>query len=259
MRVFKGNLSPTVFQVIKIDNKPFDLTDCTVKFRMRPEGSSDLLVDEDAERIVPYEDGAVKYEWQEGDTDRPGKYFAWWTVDLTATGPQDTPEFAIEIREHGTSSELPYVPTVSDVADLLQARTRDANANLVGTFTDSTKPTHFQVLDLIDQAAEVVSLAIGTNIPEALLKQARDVVAIRAAMMVELNFYPEQIGSDQSAYPYLERQYDEMIGLTDPRTARRLPGLLVLAVQQATEDQTVDVLGAGMPKGHFPKIRKLRW
>jgi hypothetical protein len=41
----KGNRSPSLYDTIRIDNVPFDLTGSTVKFKMRLEGSNTLKVD----------------------------------------------------------------------------------------------------------------------------------------------------------------------------------------------------------------------
>ena len=41
----KGNRSPSLYDTIRIDKQPFDLTGSTVKFKMRAEGSNTLKVD----------------------------------------------------------------------------------------------------------------------------------------------------------------------------------------------------------------------
>lgn len=146
-----------------------------------------------------------------------------------------------------------YTPEVQDVADHLSARTRDKNGAEAGTFNSDTRPTDEQVERLITKAAGTVSLRIGDDIPAALFEEAQDVVALRAAMLVELDFYPEQVSSDRSPYAELKELYDEQIG------TQKDPGSLVLAVRNALSDSTVDVSGSNRPSASFPKAPKLTW
>jgi hypothetical protein len=104
------------------------------------------------------------------------------------------------------------VPTVFDVAALLRARTVDANNNR-GNFSSTTKPTADEVRQMIDRAAEEVRRRAGpvleTTEDESLLAAARHLAAVRAAMFVELSYYPEQATEDASAYGRLKEMWDE--------------------------------------------------
>lgn len=97
--IFKGEVSPSVADTIRINGVAEDLTGATVAFRMRPADASTLVVGKNA-TVVSAADGTVRYDWQAGDTDTAGDYMAWWHVTLAASEPQDTPEFPIHIVEH---------------------------------------------------------------------------------------------------------------------------------------------------------------
>lgn len=99
LTVFKGNLSPSVSDTIKVDRVAFDLTGSSVRFRMRLQTSSTLKVDASAS-IVLASAGTVRYDWQAADVDTPGSYRAWWSVTLQSGKVQDTPEFDVEVRDH---------------------------------------------------------------------------------------------------------------------------------------------------------------
>jgi hypothetical protein len=89
---------------------------------------------------------------------------------------------------------LAYTPSVQDVARFLRARTRGPDGSEVGTFTDETVPTDEQVTDLIDLAMPFVSAALG-DVPEGSPCEvgARSLAALKAAEMLEIGYYPEQL------------------------------------------------------------------
>lgn len=108
-----------------------------------------------------------------------------------------------------------WAPTVADIAAMIRARTKNAfGAEEEGTFTETTRPTEEQVQLIIDKAANHVASRLGVTAErdictEELKGAATDVVALRAAMRVELSYFPEQTGTDQSAYDRYKEQYDE--------------------------------------------------
>lgn len=116
-----------------------------------------------------------------------------------------------------------YTPEVSAVGTLLNLRTKDGNGNVVGTFQDkqgddeatATRPTATQVTELIAQAVGSVASRVGSTIPDApddpdaYRNAAKSLVALRAAMLVELIYFPEQVRSDRSAYSEYKDLYDE--------------------------------------------------
>lgn len=87
---------------------------------------------------------------------------------------------------------LAYTPSVQDVANYLRARTRGPSGAEIGTFTDDTVPTDDQVDGLIDAAGPFVTGALG-EVPEACQVGARSLWALKAAEMIEISYYPEQL------------------------------------------------------------------
>jgi len=147
-----------------------------------------------------------------------------------------------------------YTPGIDDVGDLLRARTFTTGGQELGTFTEETRPTDQQVLGIIEKAAGTVFLSIGDDIPAALFSEAKHAVTLLTAMMIELSFYPEQVAAQKSAYAEYKELYEELIG------TREEPGSLVLAVINAAEDGTVDVVThLPKPTGTFPPTKELIW
>lgn len=102
-----------------------------------------------------------------------------------------------------------YTPGLGDVGALIHSRTVDGNSNELGTFTAATTPTADQVARLINKATGHVTDRIGSSIPPSLWTSAAEVIAIRAAMLVELSYFANQISADRSPYGELKKLYDE--------------------------------------------------
>lgn len=62
------------------NNEPIDLTDSSVKFRMKKPDDESLIIDKDAS-IGSAPNGEVVYFWDNEDTDDPGAYNAEVAVD----------------------------------------------------------------------------------------------------------------------------------------------------------------------------------
>lgn len=99
------------------------------------------------------------------------------------------------------------LPETTDVAALLRARTKDNDGHELGVWTDATRPTDAEVEELIAMAYGDVSTQTGAYLDDRLAVEAQAMVALRAAMFVELSYFPEQVRSDRSAYPEYERMY----------------------------------------------------
>jgi hypothetical protein len=108
-----------------------------------------------------------------------------------------------------------WAPTPAHVAAILRARTRGgesmdaATAREQGVFTTSTRPTFDQVVELCGLAAAEMSSAIGGRTPctAALALSATSAAAYRAAMLVEISYFPEQTTGDQTAFAALEKMW----------------------------------------------------
>ena len=108
------------------------------------------------------------------------------------------------------SADQPTVieATPDDVAALLTARTKDQAGRELGVFNDDTRPTYEQVLTRIEIARELVFAGLGP-VPDACRSTGEAVVALRAAMLTEAGFWPEQTQSNQSTYERLREMYLE--------------------------------------------------
>lgn len=96
-----------------------------------------------------------------------------------------------------------WYPSVDDVAALVRARTKTAFGGEEGTFTRDTRPTADQVEGLIEQAAGDILSALGSSgVCAAVALDASGTCALKAAMLVELSYFPEQ-SADENSSPYL--------------------------------------------------------
>lgn len=87
---------------------------------------------------------------------------------------------------------LAYTPSVQEVARHLRARTRSLTGAEVGTFDSTTVPTEEQVEAIIDMAMPFVSGMLGP-VPTSCEAGAQALAALKAAEMVEISYYPEQL------------------------------------------------------------------
>lgn len=108
LRIYKGNLSPSVVDRIYVDGAPYDLTSKSVRFQMRELEGTALKVDKAA---VPDPDqvtnrGVVRYDWTDLDTDTPGSYAFWWRITVAGGVDQDSGEHRLDVLEHAPGEEL---------------------------------------------------------------------------------------------------------------------------------------------------------
>lgn len=101
--------------------------------------------------------------------------------------------------------------SVETVGSVLRARTRDTQGNEVGTFTAETRPTGDQVNSLIGNAVGDLASAVGADLPQPLWGQAAAAATYKAAMLVELSYFPEQVAQGRSPYAQLKDLYDEAL------------------------------------------------
>lgn len=133
----------------------------------------------------------------------------WYVVTFKdEDGDQQLP---IEPVHYIPDEAEPYRPLVSDVAELLRARTKDKYGNEVGNFTADTRPNQEQVQELIDQATDDIVADLDTDIPASAYRYVKRLITIRAAMEVELSYWPEQTNTDRSAYRNLKELFDEQL------------------------------------------------
>lgn len=139
--------------------------------------------------------------------------------------------------------------TVEDVAALLPQRTK-GEFGKDGEFTETSTPTESQVENLLAKAASRIAGKLNITeaediCPNGPIELAGEVHALRAAMMVELTFFANQLRTDQSPFEKLKEQYDE--GLSD----------LLTDYENQCGDGGEGIGGEKMPSGNFP--RSGRW
>ena len=138
---------------------------------------------------------------------------------------------------------------VADVAALLPQRTKGEYGK-DGEFTTETTPTKAQVERILKQAASRIAGKLNVTEDKDIcsngpLELAEEVHALRAAMMVELTYFANQLRTDQSPYEKLKEQFDE--GLVD----------LVADYENQCGPEDEGLGGEKMPRGNFP--RSGRW
>ena len=114
--------------------------------------------------------------------------------------------------------------SVDAVGTLLRARTRDTQGNEVGTFNTDTRPTEDQVLSLINTAVEDLASVVGTDLDESLWTRAATVAGYKAAMLVELSYFPEQVARGNSLYEQLRDLHAEALKNFLKAVAAKAPG-----------------------------------
>jgi hypothetical protein len=100
-------------------------------------------------------------------------------------------------------------PTVAEVAALVPSRAKGQYGRLT-TFDETTQPTADQVQTVIDRCYSKIFGKVGTP-PDALVEDAKEIVTLRAAMLVELTFFGDQIRADRSPYQELKDLYEEAV------------------------------------------------
>jgi hypothetical protein len=106
-------------------------------------------------------------------------------------------------------SDVAYAPTLDEVAALVPSRAKGQYGRAT-TFDETTQPTGDQVQTIIDRSASKVFSKVGDP-PDALLEDAKEIVALRAAMLVELTYFGDQIRADRSPYGELKALYEEAV------------------------------------------------
>jgi hypothetical protein len=103
-----------------------------------------------------------------------------------------------------------YEATPPRIAALLRARTKDNEGREVGLWTEATRPTLHQVEELIGVARGLISDTYGPP-GERCQSSYEHTVAIQAAMLAEMSYWPEQVRSDRSPYQQLERLFERAL------------------------------------------------
>lgn len=99
-------------------------------------------------------------------------------------------------------------PSVYDVALLLLARSRNAEGERP-TFDSTTRPTDSQAADFINAAYGDVTARLPVTTPTRLHPLVRNLIAARAAMLIEAALFPEQAADTDSTFHRLRDLYTD--------------------------------------------------
>jgi hypothetical protein len=148
-------------------------------------------------RVAPKDDGSYLLVWDRVEGGKP----------LT---PENVAVEQLQVtRIAPLASTVEFLPDPLDVASVLTARTYLESGEEAREFTTETRPTEGQVQTLIYQAGNEVAAKLGQEIADDTLRAyARELVAIRAAMGVELSYFPEQANSEDAVYDQLKDLYE---------------------------------------------------
>lgn len=101
-----------------------------------------------------------------------------------------------------------WAPALPEVAALLRARLKVHGQQHV-TFDNATRPTAAQAAELVATATQYVASRAVAEVPAAHWLAARHLAVLRAVMLIELSFWPEQINDENSMFQSLKTLFDE--------------------------------------------------
>lgn len=108
-----------------------------------------------------------------------------------------------------------WLPATTDVGAILRARTVDDNGNELGDFTVATRPTGTEVTNLILQASRDVEALLGSATQSQQVQDmGKHLIALKTAMLIEISYFPEQVGSGKSPYEQLKDMYNDELKRT---------------------------------------------
>lgn len=172
-------------------------------------GEPGTWTDIDTKVIPPYPDSTeppyFSFETDQG-TLAPG----WYRV-IFRDASSDQEITAPRLYRGGAT----YRPSTKAVAVHIKNRTVDAHNKYIGDFTSETEVTASEVEELISKAENRVlrRLDLDPNVPIPTESQEAitDLVALFAAMLVELTKYSEQVATKVSPYAELKALFDEQL------------------------------------------------
>lgn len=140
-------------------------------------------------------------------TDQATAIPGWYRVKFTDPGPgiEYTAPLFFDVNR--------YRPSTKRVASYIDNRTVDTNNNYQHDFTDTTIVTKDTVEELISTSEEYVLRKLDQDpnvvIPVESQQAVSNLIALYAAMLVELTKFSEQIQANRSPYPFLKQLFDE--------------------------------------------------
>jgi hypothetical protein len=108
------------------------------------------------------------------------------------------------------TTDVLWRPSTAEVAAKIPDRVGDDAGNPLEDFTTTTEPTAQQVEEQIDEAVREIALAVGVTLEDDdLVDSARVLAARRAAQLVEMTFFRQQVASGQSTFEQMDAMFDK--------------------------------------------------
>lgn len=221
-----------------------DPTELTLRVR-RPNGEEIVRTWPDGDGIIRDKLGFFNSYL---DYDESGGWEWRWeapSLGLVVPGAEFVAPDSFEDSDEPT---VEWQPTLKEVGLYLRARTKDRFGNENGEFTAETRPTAREVEGLIAEAVGEVTSHLGdlegeTKCLHQLRKRAKGAVILYTAMLIELSYTPDQVGSGRSPFESFEKLYNARIKT------------LIEAVAECLESdggESVSGRPVVMPRGSFP-------
>lgn len=237
---FVGNRSPSLTDVIRVDDVPFPLTTSTVKLKMRGEGLGTPLKIDAAAVVTDAPNGAVRYDWAANDVDTAGEYLAWWEVTLPSGKTQDTPEFSVAMIQHtGLGRALCELEDVTAYAPgYTNEPETDTTLNqmILAESFDIMRETGRE-MKAIFPAADPRRFDLGSYAVSSRYLRIGDAAAISAVSLYDIDNATLVTTLPSSAYvlePKVRAEWEPIRGLYFPFSAAGAPTFLIGQVLQVT-------------------------
>lgn len=241
--VYVGLTSPPLKDSITQQGHVVDMTGATVSFSMRPLLSRTPVLSTAGSPIAPADaDGNnVEYQWQPSDVANEGQYMAWWRFTLSGV-TSETPEFPLNITDHGPGDEGVRTGAIADVVGdympITYARLRESGdfgdrrvqrlatllqIKILGSAVDPDQEIHYDP-NLLEY--------LGKRLALELIKPGRDYWArqhrtVTAQSPTEISSYPDMLAALDRLHEQLCEELAE-----DWRQLRYLvPGLVQRRVE----------------------------
>lgn len=150
--------------------------------------------------------GFFNFVWLTSDAEPP-EYEVTIPIQILDVGALPDGTTGIGGADYPDVDVAQITPSLDEVARLERTRTVDSAGNDVATFTSDTRPTDAEVELIIDQAVSDVTGAFPSQFDPAHYGEAKKVVILYAAMLVEGSYYKEQALARGGLLPW-ENEYN---------------------------------------------------
>lgn len=158
------------------------------------------------------EEGAYSYDLP---LDQAGRWVYRWASSDDARATEEGELFVAPSLLTGAD---PWIPSVTDVADLLHERVQEEGGHRGTTFTDTSNPSARQVRRIIAQQASIALIDFGdltdTSLicpapgPDQIRLAVRTLIAQRVAGVIEVSYWPQDAVAGDTAEEFWRRRVE---------------------------------------------------